>query len=196
MRIVIASNNLKKAEELSNILAQKKITPFLQSKFNIPSVQETGLTFVENAILKARNAAAKTGLPTIGDDSGIEVAALAKAPGIYSARFAGINASDQENINKLLFAMRNIPAEQRQATFQCLIVFLTSCDDPTPIICQGSWHGFITDKPRGSGGFGYDPIFWVPEYSCTAAELSNEVKNNISHRALALKKLLRKLPDE
>ena len=165
-----------------------------QSEFNVDEVEETGLTFVENAILKARHAAKISGLPAIADDSGLEVDALNGAPGIYSARYAGTDATDEQNLQKLLADSKNVPDEQRTARFQCLLVYLRHADDPTPLICQGTWEGFITQEPMGDNGFGYDPVFFVPKHNCTSAQLTPEQKNQLSHRGQALNKLLTKLP--
>ena len=156
----------------------------------VPDIEETGLTFVENAILKARNAAQHTGRPAIADDSGIEVDALNGAPGIYSARYAGIGASDQANLEKLLTELGDLPEEKRTARFQCLMVYMRHANDPTPLICQGSWEGRILFKPQGENGFGYDPVFYVPTHDCSSAELPADVKNSLSHRGQALSKLL------
>ena len=152
--------------------------------------EETGLTFVENAILKARNAAQHTGLPAIADDSGLEVDALAGAPGIYSARYAGAGATDLENLEKLLDALADVPEENRSARFQCLMVYMRHADDPTPLICQGSWEGRILTAARGSNGFGYDPVFYVPTHNCASAELAADIKNSLSHRGQALRQLV------
>lgn len=190
MPIVIASNNLKKSQELEHIFTTKNIPTISQAKLQITSVAETGLTFVENAILKARNACKHTNMPAVGDDSGLEVDAIAKRPGIYSSRFAGRAATDNDNITKLLEELRHIPKPERQARFQCVMVFMKEAFDPTPIICQGTWEGTITLAPEGKNGFGYDPVFWVPNYNCTAAQLPLEIKNKISHRAQALQKLI------
>ena len=156
----------------------------------MPDAEETGLTFVENAILKARNAALHSGLAAIADDSGIEVDALRGAPGIYSARYAGPGASDQANLEKLLDALKDVPQQQRSARFQCLMVYLRHAEDPTPIICQGTWEGLIAREPAGDNGFGYDPVFWVPSHGCTSAQLPPQEKNRLSHRGQALHKLL------
>ncbi|MBU0744747.1 MAG: RdgB/HAM1 family non-canonical purine NTP pyrophosphatase [Gammaproteobacteria bacterium] len=196
MTIIIASDNVKKVQELQSILGESNISTVLQSQFNIASVAETGLTFVENAILKARNASEHSKIPAIADDSGLEVDALSRRPGIYSARFAGPNAKDSDNIAKLLLELREIPEIERTARFQCVMVFLRDKDDPTPIICQGTWKGRITLASDGENGFGYDPIFWVPDYNCTAAQLSSEEKNKISHRAQALRALVIALKKE
>jgi XTP/dITP diphosphohydrolase len=156
----------------------------------VVEVEETGLTFVENALLKARNATRHTGLPAIADDSGIEVDALHGAPGIYSARYAGEGASDARNLEKLLADLRDVPEARRTARFVCLMVYLRHELDPTPIICQGSWEGRVLFEPRGAGGFGYDPVFFVPTHSCSSAELPPEVKNQLSHRGQALRALV------
>ncbi len=189
-RIVLASNNAGKVREINQLLAKQEIQVVPQQNFGIPEIEETGLTFVENAILKARNAARHSGLPAIADDSGIEVDALQGAPGIYSARYAGISAGDYANNEKLLTALQGISEEKRTARFQCLMVYLRHADDPTPIICQGTWEGRILEAPQGENGFGYDPLFWVPQEGCTAAQLPPEKKNHLSHRGQALRKLL------
>ncbi|RTZ75928.1 MAG: non-canonical purine NTP pyrophosphatase [Gammaproteobacteria bacterium] len=192
-RIVLASNNKGKVREIGQLLAGREIEILPQSEFNIPEVEETGLTFVENAILKARNAAAHSGLPAIADDSGLEVDALRGQPGIYSARFAGPGASDADNNARLLQELANVPDERRTARFQCLMVYMRHEKDPTPIICQGTWEGRILREPQGENGFGYDPLFFVPEKGCSAAELPAEVKNVLSHRCQALRCLVEKL---
>ena len=164
-----------------------------QSDFDVPEIEETGLTFVENAILKARNAAKYTGLPAIADDSGLEVDALRGAPGIYSARYAGPGTDDTKNLQKVLQELEGLPEAERTARFQCLLVYMEHDLDPTPIICQGTWEGRITNEPAGENGFGYDPVFFVPEQGCTSAQLSAEEKNRLSHRGQALQSLLRAL---
>ncbi|WP_354671195.1 XTP/dITP diphosphatase [Thiohalobacter sp. IOR34] len=189
-RIVLASGNKGKVREINQLLAGHGIEVMPQSDFDVPEIEETGLTFVENAILKARNAARHTGLPAIADDSGLEVDALQGAPGIYSARYAGPGASDQANLEKLLEALADFPVEERSARFQCLMVYMRHGGDPTPLIFQGTWEGRILDAPRGENGFGYDPVFWVPEEGCSAAELSAARKNALSHRGQALRKLI------
>ena len=194
-RIVLASNNAGKVREINQLLAKQEIQVVPQQDFAIPEIEETGLTFVENAILKARNAARHSGLPAIADDSGIEVDALQGAPGIYSARYAGINAGDYANNEKLLTALQGISEEKRTARFQCLMVYLRHADDPTPIICQGTWEGRILEAPQGENGFGYDPLFWVAQEGCTAAQLPPEKKNHLSHRGQALRKLLASLSE-
>ncbi len=192
-KIVLASNNPGKAREIGQLLSGLNMQVVPQSDYNVVEAEETGLTFIENAILKARNAALHTGLPAIADDSGLEVDALKGAPGIYSARFAGVNASDQDNLNKLLADLASLSNVPRTARFQCLMVYLRHADDPTPLICQGTWEGEITTEPRGENGFGYDPVFFVPNEACTAAELDAQRKNSLSHRGQALRCLLDKL---
>lgn len=188
-RIVLATGNRGKVEEMQAILAPFGLQVVPQSEFGVPEADETGLTFVENAIIKARNAAAHTGLPAIADDSGLEVDFLKGAPGIYSSRFAGITANSSDNVAKLLADMKEVPDSERTARFQCLMVFIRHDRDPTPIICQGSWEGSILHASQGDGGFGYDPVFYVPTHNCTSAELSAELKNQLSHRGQALRKL-------
>jgi XTP/dITP diphosphohydrolase len=195
-RIVLASNNKGKVREIGQLLAGHEIEILPQSSFNIPEAEETGLTFVENAILKARNAAAHSGLPAIADDSGLEVDALQGRPGIYSARFAGPNATDADNNAKLLAELADLPDDERTARFQCLMVFMRHAEDPTPLICQGTWEGRILRAPRGENGFGYDPLFFVPEKGCSAAELSAEEKNALSHRGQALRCLVTRLAQQ
>ena len=188
--IVLASSNPGKVREINQVLADLDVVVRPQGEFNVIDAEETGLTFVENAILKARNAAHYTGLPAIADDSGLEVDALAGAPGIYSARYAGAGASDRQNLEKLLHALKEIPEEKRSARFQCLMVYMRHANDPTPLICQGSWEGRILTSARGSNGFGYDPVFYVPTHDCASAELPAETKNFLSHRGQALRQLL------
>ncbi|WP_340620980.1 XTP/dITP diphosphatase [Xenorhabdus siamensis] len=189
-KVVLATGNAGKVRELAGLLADFGLDIVAQTELGVDSADETGLTFVENAIIKARHAAAVTGLPAIADDSGLSVNALGGAPGIYSARYAGTDSSDQHNLEKLLEAMRDVPDEQRQAQFNCVLVYLRHAEDPTPLVFHGRWSGVITWEPAGSGGFGYDPIFYVPEFGCTAAELSREQKSAVSHRGQALKMLL------
>ncbi len=188
--IVLASSNPGKVREINQLLAELDLHVQPQGEFGVIDVEETGLTFVENAILKARNAARHTGLPAIADDSGIEVDALQGAPGIYSARFAGNGASDQANLDKLLIELKDVPAAQRSARFQCLMVYMQHADDPTPLICQGTWEGSILFEPKGDNGFGYDPVFHVPTHHCSSAELPAGTKNSLSHRGQALRKLI------
>lgn len=192
-KIVLATGNQGKVKELNQMLAQADIQIIAQTELNVSEADETGLTFVENAILKARNACAQTGLPAIADDSGLEVDYLKGAPGIYSARYAGSQATDQDNLNKLLDTLKGVPEAERTARFQCVLVYLRHEDDPTPLICQGTWHGRITTDASGSNGFGYDPVFWVEEQNCTSADLPPETKNKLSHRGQALAQLQRQL---
>jgi len=189
-RVVLASGNAGKVREFNQLLAGAHVEVLPQSSFGVPEAEETGLTFVENAILKARNAARHTGLPALADDSGIEVDALNGAPGIYSARYAGAGASDEENLYKLLAALEGVPEAQRAGRFQCVIAYLRHAEDPTPLICQGTWEGRILTAPRGANGFGYDPVFFVPQEGVSSAELPPETKNRLSHRGQALRKLL------
>lgn len=189
-KVVLATGNPGKVRELADLLADFGLDIVAQTDLGVDSAEETGLTFIENAILKARHAAQVTGLPAIADDSGLAVDALGGAPGIYSARYAGIDASDRQNLDKLLAAMQDVPEGQRQAQFHCVLVYLRHADDPTPLVCHGSWTGEITRSPAGEGGFGYDPIFFVPELGKTAAELSKAEKLTVSHRGQALKLLL------
>ena len=183
MKVVLATGNPGKLREARDMLAHSDYELIPQGDFGVPEAEETGLTFVENAILKARNAAAHTGLPAIADDSGLEVYALNGAPGIYSARYAG---NDQANNEKLLKALKSVPDIERRARYYCVMVFLRHAEDPTPVIAEGSWEGRILHAPRGSQGFGYDPIFYDPNYGKAAAELDPAEKNRISHRAKAL----------
>jgi XTP/dITP diphosphohydrolase len=188
--IVLASGNPGKVREINQLLANLDLKVRPQGEFGVEDVEETGLSFVENALIKARNAARHTGLPAIADDSGIEVDALNGAPGIYSARYAGAGASDRANLEKLLEALRNVPEAERSARFQCLMVYMRHAEDPTPLICQGTWEGRILLEARGANGFGYDPVFYVPEHDCSSAELAPDVKNTLSHRGQALRKLV------
>lgn len=192
-RLVLASNNAGKAREIGVMLAELDIQVLPQSEFGVPEVEETGLTFVENAILKARAAAEIAGLPALADDSGLEVDALRGAPGIYSARYAGTPGDDAANNAKLLEALKDIPDAQRTARFQCLLVLLRHAADPTPWIFQAAWEGRILHAPRGENGFGYDPLFLVPGEGCASAELAPAAKNRLSHRGQALQQLLQRL---
>ena len=167
-----------------------------QSALDIPDADETGLTFIENALIKARHAAALSGMPALADDSGLAVDALHGAPGIYSARYAGDEKKPEQNNIKLCEELRNLPDANRHATFHCVLAFLNSAEDPVPLICHGTLHGQILNEPRGQHGFGYDPIFYVPSENKSAAELSPEVKNKISHRAKALQQLIAQLPEK
>ncbi len=193
--IVLASSNAGKVREFNQLLGGLQFEVVPQSQFGVMDAEETGLTFVENAILKARNAAHHTRLPALADDSGLEVDALHGAPGIYSARYAGPAASDAENLAKLLALLKDVPEEQRSARFQCVLVYLRHALDPTPLICQGTWEGRILTTARGTNGFGYDPVFFVPTHACSAAELPAATKNALSHRGQALRQLLVTLPD-
>jgi XTP/dITP diphosphohydrolase len=188
--LVLASGNQKKLDEMRAILEPLALKVVPQSDFQVPEAEETGLTFVENAILKARNAAAHTGLPAIADDSGLEVDALNGAPGIYSARFSGADASDAKNNALLIDMLGDLPDAPRSARYQAVLVLMRHADDPTPLICQGTWEGEILLAPRGNGGFGYDPHFLIPELGVTAAEMEPAEKNRISHRGRALKALM------
>ncbi|MCX8642996.1 XTP/dITP diphosphatase [Gilliamella sp. B3791] len=195
-KIVLATNNQGKVNELQTLLADAGFNIVAQKEFNVPDVDETGLTFIENAILKARHTAKLTGLPAIADDSGLVVDALNGAPGIYSARYAGYHGNDKLNNQKLLSQLHNVPTEKRTAYFYCALVFMRHDNDPTPIICLGKWHGLILNQEQGEGGFGYDPLFYIPELDCTAAQLSKEHKSQISHRGQALKQLITKIKSE
>lgn len=192
-RIVLASNNRGKIREFNELLTDLEMEVHPQGEFGVPEAEESGLTFVENAILKARHASLHTGLPAIADDSGIEVDALNGAPGIYSARYAGAGAGDAANVEKLLEALQEVPEAERTARFQCLLVYMRHGSDPTPIICQGTWEGRILFEPVGENGFGYDPVFHVPTHLCSAAELPADVKNALSHRGQALRQLVSRL---
>jgi len=192
--IVLASNNTGKVREFNALLAGLDLEVVPQSQFGVAEIEETGLTFVENAILKARNAAQHARRAAIADDSGLEVDALDGAPGIYSARYAGPGASDAANLEKVLGMLNGVPEAKRTARFQCVLVYLRHALDPTPLIVQGTWEGRILDAPRGRSGFGYDPVFFVPTHGCSAAELQPETKNALSHRGQALRRLLELLP--
>jgi XTP/dITP diphosphohydrolase len=191
--IVLATGNQGKVKELSALLADHNINIVPQSNFDVPDVAETGSTFVENAIIKARHAAKITGLPAIADDSGLEVDALNGEPGVYSARYAGENASDDDNTNKLLAAMVTVPALQRSARFHCVLVYMRHENDPTPIICHGIWQGSISNDKHGEQGFGYDPVFWQADRKMTSAQLPRDLKNQLSHRGQALTLLVKEL---
>jgi len=188
--IVLASSNAGKVREINALLEGLELHVRPQGEFGVADAEETGLSFVENAILKARNAALHTGLPAIADDSGLEVDALHGAPGIYSARYAGIGASDRANLEKLLAALQDVPEAERSARFQCLLVYLRHAEDPVPLICQGTWEGRILFEARGEHGFGYDPVFYVPTHDCSSAELEPALKNSLSHRGQALRQLV------
>jgi len=186
-RIVLASSNPGKIREIQALLHGVEVLP--QSQFGIQEPEETGTTFVENAIIKARNAARHSKLPAIADDSGLVVDALHGAPGVISARYAGTAASDQDNWQKLLLALDGVAEHQRSARFICVMVYLRHAEDPLPIIAQGVWEGSILTSAMGENGFGYDPVFWLKDLACSSAQLSPEQKNRLSHRAKALKDL-------
>lgn len=190
MKLVLASSNRGKLREIQAVLSPLGVTVLPQSAFPIPPVEETAPTFIENALLKARNAARYSGLPALGDDSGIEVDALGGAPGVYSARYAGLGATDEDNNRKLLEALQDFKGEARRARFRCVLTLLRHPFDPAPIVAEATWEGMIAEAPRGEGGFGYDPIFYLPELGCTAAELPPEEKNRLSHRGRALRLLV------
>ncbi len=191
-QVVLATGNPGKAREMESMLGEG-FEALIQADFEVVSPAETGASFLENALLKARHAAALSGLPAIGDDSGLEVDALDGAPGIYSARYAGINANDELNVAKLLRQLRDVPEERRQARFRCVAVYLRSADDPSPVIVEGAWEGSIALAPRGQGGFGYDPVFIDPDSGRTAAELDAAAKNARSHRGQAMQALKERL---
>jgi len=188
--IVLASNNAGKLREFSQMFSTLDIRITPQGELGVSDAIEDGLSFVENAIIKARHACTVTGLPAIADDSGLEVDALNGEPGIYSARYGGEHGNDKANNALILKKLKGIEPTQRTARFQCVLAFMRHANDPTPLVCQGSWEGVILDEERGENGFGYDPLFWVPEKNCCSAELSKDVKNAISHRGKALQKLI------
>ncbi|MEM8661339.1 MAG: RdgB/HAM1 family non-canonical purine NTP pyrophosphatase [Pseudomonadota bacterium] len=190
-KVVLASGNAGKLRELKNTLQPLALELLSQEQFDVPEVEETGLSFVENALIKARAAARCSGLPAIADDSGLAVDFLNGAPGVRSARYSG--KGDDANNTKLLAALADVPPEQRGARFHCALVYLQDETDPMPLICQASWNGSILTSPRGENGFGYDPLFFVPEHRCSSAELDPKIKNQISHRAKASAALLRAL---
>lgn len=189
-KVVLATANPGKVRELADLLTAFGLDIVAQTELGVESAEETGLTFIENALLKARHAAQSTGLPAIADDSGLAVDALGGAPGIYSARYAGPDANDQQNLDKLLVALQDVPDGQRQAQFHCVLVYVRYAEDPAPLVFHGSWAGEITRQAAGKGGFGYDPVFYVPEQGTTAAELSKDQKRALSHRGKALALLL------
>ena len=191
MKLVLASNNQGKLAEFNRYFKPLGIEVVAQANFNVKEVAETGKSFAENALIKARNACKYTDLPVIADDSGLLVDALDGQPGIYSARYAGADASDQDNINKLLLSLAGVPREQRTARFICVLALL-QCDVNVtePVYFEAEWNGFILEEPAGQAGFGYDPVFFVPEMNCSAATLQPEQKNKLSHRGKALEKLI------
>lgn len=196
MKAVLASNNPGKIREFNALLQPFHLTLIPQSELGVEEIAETGLTFIENALIKARHAAHITGLPAIADDSGLAVDALMGAPGIYSARYAGENATAKDNIKKLLQELACIPDEKRHAHFHCVLVFMSYDLDPTPIVCDGKWSGMILREPKGADGFGYDPVFYIPDLKKTAAELPLAIKNKISHRGIALQSLTKMLSEK
>jgi XTP/dITP diphosphohydrolase len=194
-KLVLASSNPGKLHEITSIMQPLNIAVLPQSQFAIPDADETGTTFVENALLKARHACIASQLPALADDSGLIIDALEGRPGIYSARYAGKDTPYPEKLQQLLAELHTVPAEQRTARFYCAIALLRFPTDPAPLICVGQWEGHIAFSPQGAHGFGYDPIFYVADYHCTAAELDTAVKNRISHRAQALQQLMEKMRD-
>lgn len=192
-RLVVASANPGKLRELRCLLEGLPFELTSLAELDLPSPEESGTSFLENAELKARHAAALSGCAAVADDSGLEVAALGGAPGLFSARYAGSGADDAANNAKLLRELYGIPMERRQARYRCALVFVSGAGDPAPLQAEGEWQGFILDAPRGSGGFGYDPYFWLPELQLTAAQLDSRVKNRLSHRGKALRALRARL---
>jgi XTP/dITP diphosphohydrolase len=192
-RLVLASGNAGKLGELRELLSETGYTLHAQSEFDVRDVEESGTTFIENALLKARHAARATGLPALADDSGLCVDALGGAPGLFSARYGGEHGNASRNIARLLGELRDVGDTQRGAHFYCVLVLLRAADDPQPLIAEGEWHGRILDAPRGNRGFGYDPVFFDPENACSAAELEPALKHLISHRGRALAELKQRL---
>ena len=192
-KIVLASGNLDKIREINVLLSNTSYEIIPQSKFDVIEADETGVTFLENALIKARNAAKHTEHPVIADDSGLEVDALDGEPGIFSARYAGPNASDKDNLNKLIKNIKRLDQKYCRARFICSMVFLKNLNEKDPINVEGVWEGRIITNPRGKNGFGYDPIFYIPSLGCTSAELSDEKKNKLSHRGKALRLLIEKI---
>ena len=195
-KIVLATGNQGKVREMADILSEFGFDVVAQSEFNVSEVAETGTTFIENAIIKARHAAKETGLPAIADDSGLEVDYLNGAPGIYSARYSGEDATDKQNIEKLLDAMQGVETEKRTARFHCVLVLMRHENDPTPLVCHGKWEGQILTEEHGENGFGYDPVFFVPEDNCASAELDPSRKKQLSHRGKALASLFKALKEQ
>ncbi|PQJ61513.1 non-canonical purine NTP pyrophosphatase [Vibrio chagasii] len=195
-KIVLATGNQGKVREMADILSEFGFDVVAQSEFNVSEVAETGTTFIENAIIKARHAAKETGLPAIADDSGLEVDYLNGAPGIYSARYSGEGATDKQNIEKLLDAMQGVETEKRTARFHCVLVLMRHANDPTPLVCHGKWEGQILTEEHGENGFGYDPVFFVPEENCASAELDPSRKKQLSHRGKALASLFKALKEQ
>ncbi|CAH7079857.1 dITP/XTP pyrophosphatase [Vibrio chagasii] len=195
-KIVLATGNQGKVREMAGILSEFGFDVVAQSEFNVSEVAETGTTFIENAIIKARHAAKETGLPAIADDSGLEVDFLKGAPGIYSARYSGESATDKQNIEKLLDAMQGVEVAKRTARFHCVLVLMRHENDPTPLVCHGKWEGQILTEEHGENGFGYDPVFFVPEENCASAELDPSRKKQLSHRGKALASLFKALKEQ
>ncbi|CAH6868894.1 dITP/XTP pyrophosphatase [Vibrio chagasii] len=195
-KIVLATGNQGKVREMAGILSEFGFDVVAQSEFNVSEVAETGTTFIENAIIKARHAAKETGLPAIADDSGLEVDYLNGAPGIYSARYSGEDATDKQNIEKLLDAMQGVEVAKRTARFHCVLVLMRHENDPTPLVCHGKWEGQILTEEHGENGFGYDPVFFVPEENCASAELDPSRKKQLSHRGKALASLFKALKEQ
>ena len=191
--VVLASDNQGKIREINSLLRNTPLEVVGQGSLGVEPIEETGTTFIDNALLKARNAARQTGLAAIADDSGLEVDALGGRPGVYSARFAGPQATDTKNVEKLLAALDGIAPDERSARFRCAMVYVTHADDADPLICEGAWEGKIISEPKGDNGFGYDPIFWIEGEKATAAELAPERKNILSHRGQALRMLVAQL---
>ena len=194
-KLVLATSNRGKLAELQPLLGDAGFDLVTQGELGVEDAIEDGLTFVENALIKARHACRATGLPALGDDSGLVVDALGGAPGLYSARYAGEHGNARANIDKLLQEMRGFGGEQRRAHFYCVLVALRHADDPQPLIVEGAWHGQVLDAPRGDGGYGYDPVFLDPARGLSAAEIEPATKNRISHRGIALTRLRERLPE-
>ncbi|MBQ0724696.1 MAG: RdgB/HAM1 family non-canonical purine NTP pyrophosphatase [Cycloclasticus sp.] len=195
LKVVLASSNQGKIAEIQAMLSEQSVEVLPQSHFAISDADETGTSFIENAIIKARHAARLSKLPAIADDSGLAVDALNGAPGVYSARYAGLPSNDQRNTEKLLLALEKTPHQARSARFHCVMVFMASADDPAPLVSHGVWQGTIAIQPSGANGFGYDPVFYIPSLGCSSAELEPALKNSLSHRAQALKQLLPQISD-
>ena len=192
-KIVLASNNPGKTDEINRMLSSTAIRVVSQTEFGIEEAIEDGLTFVENALIKARHAAIQTGLPAIADDSGLVVDAIDGRPGVHSSRYSDPDANDEKNIAKLLEELKNTEYEQRTCRFRCVMVYLRQSHDASPVIAEGTLHGHVHDRAQGEHGFGYDPVVWLPDMNCTLAELDVTAKNKISHRGKALRQLVKKL---
>jgi len=195
-KIVLASNNTGKLREFNDMFFNTDIHIVPQGEFDVEDAIEDGLSFVENAIIKARHACKETNLPSIADDSGLEIDFLKGAPGIYSARYSGEHGNDRAHNQLVLEQLTGLEQKKRTARFQCVLAFMRHAEDPTPLICQASWEGLILEEERGVNGFGYDPLFWVPEHECSSAELSKDTKNSLSHRGKALQLLLTALKEK